>query len=254
MSSLARSTLIFSFVGEAYGALRLHPDGLGVGAEHRHAHACGAHTHVGRVHYLARLVEHLHLFLGVAVVGEHVDVGDDVAGELCHEFLHGGLFAAGDFSILVFKLLHCGGSCAAGSLICGHVHPADGTEVVDGFQGHHHLDCGAVGVADYAARGVESIVAVDFRHHQRNVGIHAEGAGVVDHQRAVFRYCLGEFARGGCSGRGECYVDAAEVVVVAEFLHGVFLAAEGIGFPRAAAGTEKREVVDGEIGLVEHSE
>ena len=77
-----------------------------MGAEHGHTHAGGAHADLRVMHDLACLVDHLHLLLGVAVVGEHVDVGDDVIGKLRHEFLHFGGFALREVGILLHQLVH----------------------------------------------------------------------------------------------------------------------------------------------------
>ena len=53
-----------------------------MGAEDGHAHAGAGHAEVVDPHDLATFVEHLHLFLGVAVVEKLIDVGDEVEGDL----------------------------------------------------------------------------------------------------------------------------------------------------------------------------
>ena len=148
----------------------LHPQGLGMGAHDGHAHAGGADLEVGSVHYLLGLEVHLHLLLGVAVVGEDVDVGDDVVSQLVLEFLHRGLLALDNLAVLSLQLVHGRGSGAAGSLVGGHMDAADRRQLHYRTQGHHHLYRRAVGIGDDAARGVEGVGGVDLRDDQRYVG------------------------------------------------------------------------------------
>ncbi len=114
------------------------------------------------------------------------------------------------------------------------MHEPDGGEVVGGLKRHDHLDGGAVGVADYAAWGVECVVAIDFGHYKWHIIVHAESAGVVNHQGAVLGDGVGELSRGGGSCRCEGDVDSAEVVVVQQLLYHAFFASEGVGASGAA--------------------
>ena len=66
------------------GELDVHR--LRVADEHRHAHAGGGELDLG-VEDLLGLDHHLPLFLGVAVLHEHVDVGDHVEGDALGELL-----------------------------------------------------------------------------------------------------------------------------------------------------------------------
>lgn len=83
------------------GLLGLNPDSFAVGAHHRDTDAGGADFKLRSVHDLLGLVIHLHLFLGIVVVKEHVDVGNEVVGKLIGEFLDCWLFAFGEFGILL---------------------------------------------------------------------------------------------------------------------------------------------------------
>ena len=66
--------------------LELDIDRLRVADEHRHAHAGGGELDLG-IEDLLGLDHHLPLFLGVAVLHEDVDMGDDVEGDLLGELL-----------------------------------------------------------------------------------------------------------------------------------------------------------------------
>ena len=74
-------------------------------------------------------------------------------------------------------------------LIGGDDHAAHSGGIVQWLERDHHLDRRAVGVGDDPAV-LGDIVGVDLRHDQGNVGVHAEGARVVDDDRA-----------GGCGDR-----------------------------------------------------
>ena len=72
---------------QAQRTLCLGPYGFAVRAHHGHTDACSAHLKVGSMHYLLGLVVHFHLFLGVTVVGEYVDMRDEIVCQLTDEFL-----------------------------------------------------------------------------------------------------------------------------------------------------------------------
>jgi hypothetical protein len=66
--------------------LELDIDRFGMADEHRHAHAGRGQLDLG-IEDLLGLHHHLPLFLGVAVLHEHVDLRDDVEGDALGEFL-----------------------------------------------------------------------------------------------------------------------------------------------------------------------
>ena len=74
-------------------AARLDVHRLGMAEEHRHAHRRRIHPDGRVAHDLLGLPEHLHLFLGVAVVLELVDLRHAVEGDLLGDDL--GLRPAG---------------------------------------------------------------------------------------------------------------------------------------------------------------
>ena len=59
--------------------------------EDGHAHAGGGHLDVGIIHDLHGFVDHLHLFLGVFVVKEDIDVRDAVEGDAVRIDVHLGV-------------------------------------------------------------------------------------------------------------------------------------------------------------------
>jgi hypothetical protein len=123
-----------------------------------------------------------------------------------------------------------------------------------GAERNHHLYGGAVGVGYYASRHLQGVLRVDLGNHQRHVGIHAECAGVVDHDGAVLGYSVGILQRGGAARRYERHVYTPEVVVMFQLFDYMFFAAESVRRARASLGAEQRQFGDGERVIFEHSE
>ena len=77
------------------------------------------------MHYLARLVKHLHLLLRVAIVLEHVNLRYHVVCQLISELVYCRLLIVGQLLILLLQLCH---SCCSGArcrLIGGNVDSVD---------------------------------------------------------------------------------------------------------------------------------
>ena len=240
------------FDGE--GALGLHPNGFGVAAHHRNADASGAHFDVG-VHDLARFVVHLHLFLRISVVGEDIDLGNDVVSQLIGEFLNVRLFAGRECAVLGLEFVHGSLACAGGCLVTGHVHAADVAQLLDGLERHHHHNRGAIGIGNDATGAVEGICGVALGHHEGHVLIHAEGAGIVDHHGTETGDVCRKFARDAGAGAGEGDVDAAKIVgVVAQFANCYVAIAETIDFAGTTFRTEESKFVDGKLAFGQYAE
>ena len=78
---------------------------------------------------------------------------------------------------------------------------------MDGCQGHHHLDGGAVGVGDDVRIFVDG-VGIDFRNDQRHIFFHAPGGAVVDNKGALFGKAWRILFRCRCSCREDGDVGA----------------------------------------------
>ena len=224
-----------------------------MGAQGGHADAGGADADVA-VHNLARLVVHLHLFLRIAVVGEDVNLRDEVESQLVGELLHGDGLAGQHLAVLLIEFLHGGGAGTAGGLVGGDVHHLDVAQLLDGFQGYDHLDGRAVGVGDDAARTNLCVGGVHFGHYQGHVGVHTEGAGVVNHHGTILRDGLGKLFGRACAGRGESYIHSLEIIVVLQEFYFDFLATERVFGPGTAFGTEQHQFVQRKIPFIEHAQ
>ena len=201
------------------------------------------------MHNLLGLVVHLHLFLGVAVVLEHVNLRDEVEGELVGELVDRHFFAGQHLAVLLIKLVHGGLTCAARCLVRADVDALDVAELLKSFERYNHHDGGAVGVGDDAARSYEGVLSVAFGHNKGYIFVHAEGRRIVNHHSAVAGDVFCVLLGNACAGRGEGDVYAFEIVAVLEEFYGVFLAAEHVFSTGAALRTEEQKFVDGEFAL-----
>lgn len=234
------------------GLLELEVERFGVRAEHRHADAGRRDHQIRMVQHLARLVQHLHLLLGVPVVEEDVDVGDQVERDPMGERGRCDRLAVEDLPGLHEQLVHGLGPCAAGGLVGRRDEAAELLRAVQRGDRHQHDDGRAVGVRDDALVRVD-ILGVHLGNHQRNVGLHAEGARVVDHQRARVDDALAELARDRRPGAEERQVDAAEGLVT-QFLDGQLGALERHPLADRPGGGQELERLHGEAARFEDTE
>ncbi len=218
-------------------AFRFEADGFGMATECRNADAGRGAADVA-VHDLLRFVEHLHLFLGVAVVGEHVNVRDEVVGELVCELLHGDWLAFDDFLVLLLEFCHACCTGAACALVRGNVNGLDLAQVVDRLEGDNHHDGRAVRVSDDALVELD-VFRVHFRHDERNVRVHAEETRVVDDDCAGINSDRSEFLGNACACRREHEVNVLEGVLASQFNLELF-ALETVFAANAAFGGKLR--------------
>ena len=129
----------------------------------------------------------------------------------------------------------------------------DVAELLDGLQHYNHHDGGAVGVGDDATGAVEGVLGIDLGHYQWHVLVHAEGAGIVNHHRAVLGDGLGKLLGSAATGRNEGYIYIAEVVVVLEQLDFVLFTFESVFGTCAALGAKQYQLIDGKLSLCENT-
>ena len=120
------------------------------------------------------------------------------------------------------------------------------------LEGNNHHNGGAVRVGYYASRTHESILGIAFRHYERHIFIHTEGAGIVNHHGSVLGDGFGKLLRGAGSCGYEGVVHALEIVIVLQKAYGVRLPAEVINGARASLRAEKKQFVNREVPLFKH--
>ena len=132
------------------------------------------------------------------------------------------------------------------------MYAADVREILDRLQRHDHLDRRAVGVGDNAARSVLRIAGIDLGHHQGHIGIHAEGARIVDHNGSMPGDRLCKLARCPGTGRRQGEIHPLEIVVVLQQLDGNIFSAEFVRPSRTAFRTEQQQGVDPQVAFLQN--
>ncbi len=230
--------------GEGDGALELGADGDGVGAVDGDADAGDAGFEGGVVHDFASFVLHFHFLLGVAIGEEGIDVGKDVKGDLVGIDFAGDGLASHDLADLAFEFLDGLGAGAGDGLVAGGENAGAVEGLVEGVKGHEGDGRGAVGVGDDAVV-LGDVGGVDLGDDEGDVGVHAEGAGVIDDDATGLGGEGCELAGDAAAGAKEGDIDAGERVRF-EFLDGDCLSLEGEGFADRTGGGQEGELAKGE--------
>ena len=190
------------------------------------------------------------LFLGVAVVEEHIDVGESVERDGRGELL--GCDAV-DAVLEVVEALHA----RAGNRLVGGIDDAlDAVLVIEGFEGDDRLYGGAVGVGDDALVPLD-ILGVDLGDDEGDIVVHTPLAAVVHNHRSRFDEDGRECRRcaAACREQGKIHLAfERHHIVFGEFDDGVGLAHEVNLFARASRGREKIVILDRELSFGENFE
>ena len=190
-----------------------------------HAHGRRRNPHIIIIENLLGLIDHLHFFLGIQIVQEHVNLRDQVEGDGIMFFQAGGRQNVGNhlpaFRVrfgLIGQLVDAFLAGAADCLIGGNDDAFDAGQIVQRFQRHAHDDGGTVGVGDDAFM-FQDRLGIDFRNDQGHFRIHTERAGVVNDNRACLHSNGGEiFGDAAACKQGD--VDAVKGIFF-RFLHRV---------------------------------
>ena len=147
------------------------------------------------MHDLACLVVHLHLLLGVTVLGEDVDLRDDIVGQLIGELLDGDRLTIEHLAILGLQFLHGCGSRTRCCLIGGNMYLLDMADILDALQYHNHHDSGAVWIGNDSLGTNQCVLGIALGHYEGYVGVHAECRTVVNHHGSILRNVGGKLLR-----------------------------------------------------------
>src|SRR5581483_406730 len=173
----------------------LQVGGHGVADEDGYPDAGGGHGDRVVVEDLAGLPDELPLLGRVAPLLHRPGQRDDVPGDRFAPHLTGreGLVRPrpavplpfpGALRPLLLELPHPGLPGAGHRLVGRDDHPPEPGGPVERRQRRHQHHRRAVGAGGDALRQMAELFGVDFRHHQRHVGVHPEGGRVVDHPGA----------------------------------------------------------------------
>ena len=199
-------------LGDRKRAVELGVDRDGVGNFGGDADAGGAEREVGLVQNFAALDLHLPLFFGVAVVEENVDLRNRVEGQLARMFRDDDLFAGGERGVLRVQLGRGRAARAGGGLVGVGDHAHDAALAHQRRERERQRHGAAVGRGDDPAV-LAQVFGIDLGHHQRHIGLLAEGGRVVEGDRAALAGGRAELFRRGGGGGDEGDVRAVEGLV-----------------------------------------
>ena len=241
-------------LGGADFVYRFYMHRLGMAKKDRNPHTGRVYLDGGVAKYLAGLPHHLHFLTGIAVVLEHIDMRDGIEGDLARVDLALDFLAVEQARGLPRQFFDSLFAGTGHRLVSGHVDALDADRIVDGLQGHQHLDGGAIGVGDDIAGGVtRQRLDIDLGHDQRNVLILAKMRGIVDHyaaRRARFR---GEFGGNTAAGRKQADLRLAEIEL-GQIRHRNRLAVEHDGLAGGAAAGQRVQVAHRKLALLENGD
>ena len=194
---------------------------------------------------------HLHLLLGVAVLLESVDLGNDIGGNLVG--IHVALrhrFVVGERVDLLFQLGKALGSAAGYCLVTGSNdarYAAKGSmHRVQCHQGH---DGGTVRIGNDAVV-LFCVVGVHLGNNQRDSFIEAESRGVVDNDGACGNGVRSKLRGNAPTGAEERDIDAFERIR-SELFHGDLFSTKSQCLAGRAGRSEKSQFANGKTALLE---
>ena len=197
-------------------------------------------------------MDQLHLFPRVAALHELVDVRDDIERDLVIEEARRDGFATGPGECLLPQLVHAADARPRHGLVAGGDHARESAGVVERLERHDGDNGRAVGTGHDTLVTAEG-VGIDLWHHEGDRGVHPEGAGLVDHDRARLDRVRRVLPGLGRARREECDVDALEGLG-SYLLHSNRLALEGDALAHRPLGGEGAELLHGKLALVENLE
>ena len=164
------------------------------------------------------------------------------------EDLGGHFFAPGCLFDLVFQFVQAVLAGTGSSLVGGDDNPFDPGQVIDGFQGHHHDDGGAVGVGDDPMM-FGDVLGIHFRDDQGHIRVHPVGAGVVDDYGPGLD-SDGSKGLGDAAAGEQGHIHSIEGIGLG-FFHFIGLAPDGEFLAGAAGRCQQFQVLEGEIPFVQ---
>ena len=123
------------------------------------------------------LVDHLHLLLGVAVIKEIINMGNDIL--VNRIVVEGGILSPFAPIPLSHHLVDSWSPGTGDGLISRDDDPLDGVLLVEGSQRKEHLNRGAIGVGDDIIIFRQDI-GIDLRNDQFLGRVHPPAGGIVN--------------------------------------------------------------------------
>ena len=136
------------------------------------------------------LIDHLHLLLGIAVLGEVINMRNDVLVDRIREL--GCILTPLGSAALGFHLGHGPVAGSGHALVCGNHDSLDAISLVERCERKKHLDGGAVRIGNDVVVSGQN-VRIDLRDNEFLGRIHSPAGGIVHHAAADGSKFRGEF-------------------------------------------------------------
>jgi hypothetical protein len=215
---------------------------------HRHAHAGWADLNRVIANDLACLIDHLHLFGGVALMFRRADLRNQIESDRMGKRLT-AIVVAGKLGAR--GLLQVAAACqsgAAGRLVGAHHDALDPRGVMQWLHRHHHLRRRAIRAGDDSLMVVDGL-RIYLRYNQGYLRVHAPIAAFVDHDAASLDRPGSKIPRHFVGRAADRQIDPFECLRP-EFLDRMFPAREHDFFAGRASRSQKFDPLKREIPLL----
>ena len=201
---------------------------------------------------LAALHHNLPFLLRVAVLAEVIDLGDRVERDLLRVRRDADRRLGQRVQALLPQLRDRRAARTGDRLVRVRNHAHDAPLAHQRRQRQHERHSGAVRRRDDPVV-LSQILAVQLRHHQRDVRLLSEDGGVVEHDRAPIPGDRAEVAGGRRAGGNEGHVDAVEFGRRG-LAHGDRFVAELEALAGGALGRQQPQLPDRKVPLLHHAQ
>ena len=231
-------------------AFKFKRDAFGMRTKNGHTNTGAIHAQLGKMHDFAALVLKLHLFRSEALVFKATNLRNEVARKLgseCVRLRHG--FALAHRRNLRLELVHARHACAARGLIGAHNHTLHARGLMKRPRRNKADNGGAIRVRNNALIPFH-IFAIDFRHNQGHIFIHAEGVRIIDDRCARLHGMRKQFLGDVIASGAQDDIATLEALR-GGFFNDDFFALEFNRFASTACTREKPQTSDREIALLQ---
>src|SRR4030042_293752 len=140
--------------------------------------------------YFSGLLGQFPLFLRIAIIPEHIDLGEHVESDLMRENMRHTALAFENQLDLSIEFIHSSRARFRHRLICINDNTLDGIDSVERIQSYYKLNSSAIRAGNQTMM-IFQVLGIDFGYHQRNTLIHSEDAAAIDSSGSAL-HCPGD--------------------------------------------------------------
>src|SRR4030043_664494 len=134
--------------------------------------------------YFSGLLGQFPLFLRIAIIPEHIDLGEYIESDLMRDNMRHTALAFENQLDLSIEFIHSSRARSRPRLICINNNTLDGIDSVERIQCYYKLNSSAIRAGDQTMM-VFQVLGIHFGYHQRNTFIHSEDAAAIDSSRSA---------------------------------------------------------------------